>query len=272
MTKQIIFNSAAVSYRISGQGMPVLLLHGFAEDGSVWDTFKSELEKKYLLLIPELPGTGDSDMPPAGKESLEYFADVIIAILDAEGIEQCCLVGHSMGGYTGVALAHKYPRYLSGIAFYHSSAYADDADKVAARRKGIKFIEQNGGQEFLKTSIPGLFYDKEKSKTDIENMLTKGTRFTDEALIMYYNAMIRRPDHTETIQHFHRPVGFFLGEHDQAVPFALGLRQSHIPKVSLVYIFRSSAHMSMLEEPTLALTHLQNFLRYIHQNDPAGSQ
>ena len=269
--KSIVYKRAKVSYSVSGTGSPVLLLHGFAEDRSVWNIFKNDLEKEYLLIIPNIPGTGDSGIPVESDGSLEYFADALLAVLQTENVRQCCFVGHSMGGYIALAFAHKYPDYLSGLVLYHSSAFADDAAKIAVRRKGIEFIQENGAFEFLKISIPGLFCNKEKNKRDIESMVEAGKDFSNETLIMYYNAMINRPDHTAMLQHFHHPVGFFIGQHDQAIPFDQSLKQAHIPIISLIYIFRNSGHMSMLEETSHALAHLQNFLGYIRVTNLAGS-
>ncbi len=270
--RSIVYKKAKVTYSVSGAGAPVLLLHGFAEDRSVWDVFKNHLEKEYLLIIPNIPGTVDSEAPIESDGSLEYFADALLAILQSENVRQCCFVGHSMGGYIAVAFAHKYPDYLSGLALYHSSAYADDAAKIAVRRKGIEFIRENGAFEFLKKLIPGLFCNKEKNEWDIERMVEAGNGFSNETLVMYYNAMIERPDHSAMLKHFHRPVGFFIGQHDQAIPYDQSLKQSHIPKISAIYIFRNSGHMSMLEETDPALAHLQNFLGYIHVSNYAGSQ
>ena len=52
-------NGQPVFYRVAGEGQPVMLLHGFAEDGTVWEN-QADLQNKFQLIIPDLPGSGRS--------------------------------------------------------------------------------------------------------------------------------------------------------------------------------------------------------------------
>jgi len=86
-----------------------------------------------------------------------------------------------MGGYISLAFAEKYKNKLTGLGLFHSSAYADDATKIETRRKGIEFIKTNGPLAFLKTSIPGLFADTEKSKAEINLLIDRAKTFSGES-------------------------------------------------------------------------------------------
>lgn len=249
--KELIYKHAKIHYRIGGKGTAVVLLHGFGEDGSVWDRQLPSLEEHYRLLVPDLPGSGQSDMLNGEAIGMEDYAEAIKAILDTEHIDQCHLLGHSMGGYIMLAFAEKYAAMLQSIGLVHSSAYADNDEKKAARQKSIGFIEKNGTGAFLATSIPGLFKDMGNPDTpqnDMALLLEKGKAFLPEALVQYYKAMIARPDRTTVLNKFAGPVLFVMGQYDTAVPMQQSLQQSYLPAKASIHILRNSGHMGMLEE------------------------
>jgi 3-oxoadipate enol-lactonase len=97
---------ARIRFFTAGDGPPLLLVHGFA--GAAWnfDEFVRLLPGRRLL-IPDLPGHGGSTPLPA--PSLAGFADVLGDLLDAEGIEQADVFGHSLGGVVALRLAERRP-------------------------------------------------------------------------------------------------------------------------------------------------------------------
>ena len=89
MNKEILYQNKKIFYRIIGHGKPVLFIHGFGEDGEVWknqiEFLKNNLpagEARFKLIIPDLPGSGKSEM--IDDMSMEGMAEGIKAILDAE--------------------------------------------------------------------------------------------------------------------------------------------------------------------------------------------
>lgn len=262
--KQLSYKDATMNYSVSGKGNALVLLHGFAEDRSIWDNFIEALSEQFLLLVPDLPGSGNSSLINEANIGLEDYADCIHLMLTKEDILQCCIVGHSMGGYISLAFAEKYPDMLTGLGLFHSSAYADDEEKKETRRKAINFINEKGADSFLKTSIPGLFADSEKQHLAIQELLMKGRQFSPQALTQYYEAMIARPDRTAVLLSAGFPVLFILGKHDKAVPFDQGLKQSHLPAESHISILRESAHMGMIEEEEKAGKTLADFLHSVY--------
>ena len=249
--KTVTYKSSTISYRSFGKGKPVVLLHGFGEDGEIWNNQVEYLKERFQIIVPDLPGSGKSDM--IEDMSIESMADVVKEILNhelqkfplqgAEGV-----FGHSLGGYITLAFAEKYPASLNTFGLVHSSSFADSEEKKSARRKSISFIKKNGAYEFLRMSIPDLFKASDGSRLP-DTLVEKSKNFTPEALIQYYEAMIARPDRTEVLKTFSGPILFIIGEHDNAVPFQQSLQQSYLPAISYVHILRNSAHMGMLEEP-----------------------
>ena len=66
MKRSFPYQNATISYRIEGKGKPVVLLHGFGEDNHIWDAQVSFLKAHCLLIIPDLPGTGESSLLSLG--------------------------------------------------------------------------------------------------------------------------------------------------------------------------------------------------------------
>lgn len=264
MEKKLLYKNAPLHYQDIGEGNVVVLLHGFGEDSSIWDEMAAAISKNYRLIIPDIAGSGQSDVLTGNEIGMKDYAESIAAILEKENVDQCTMVGHSMGGYITLAFAEKYPQILQAFGLFHSSAYADDDAKKEIRNKAIGFIKEKGVDAFLKTSTPGLFMDAEKSKADINALLEKGKQFKPEALIQYYRAMIARPDRTEVLKTFTKPVLFMLGTHDKAVLLEHGLQQSHLPTISYINILSNSAHMGMMEEPEKSLLNFTHFLQGIY--------
>ncbi len=266
------YQQAKIFYRITGSGQPVVLLHGFGEDGEIWQNQIPVLAKQYTLIIPDLPGSGKSEI--ITDMSIEGMAECVHTIITAEKLNHPAVLGHSMGGYMVLALAEKYPQLIKAFGLLHSSAYADNEEKKAARRKSIEFIKANGAYEFFKTAIPGLFLLGQDGLTPVDPKTAKqmnvlieaGKNFTPKALIAYYTAMINRPDRTTVLKTFEKPILFLMGQHDKAVPFEQTLAQSHLPQQSHIHILRNSAHMGMWEEAGETTVALLQFLKNISSN------
>lgn len=257
--KNITYQGSEIFYRIVGNGKPVVFIHGFAEDGSIWTNQIEFLKDKYSLIIPDLPGSGKSQM--INEMSIESMAATINAILDEEQIEQCTMLGHSMGGYITLAFAEKNEQRLTSFGLIHSTAFADSEEKKANRLKSIEFVKKNGAFEFLKAVITDLFTETWYANNTqfVNELIEKSSNFSDEAIIAYYEAMINRPDKTSVLKNSSKPVLFMIGQHDKAVPFTHSLQQCYLPSKSTVVILRNSAHMGMYEESEKINNTLQDF-------------
>ena len=267
--KNFQYKGSEIYYRSIGQGKPVILLHGFGEDGTVWERQVTALQNNYRLIIPDLPGSGKSLL--VANANIETYAVIIKELVNIElspaiqnggDLANVSLIGHSMGGYIALAFAEKYPQYLNSLGLFHSSAFADADEKKATRKKAIEFILENGALTFLKTSIPGLFNETfaVENESVISSLISKATNFTDAALVQYYEAMIARPDRVFVLENFTKPVLFIIGEHDKAVPLQSSLEQCYLPAISHVHILENAAHMGMYEQTEKANMALINFL------------
>ena len=262
----IQYKNSKIHYQIEGSGSPLVLIHGFGEDGNIWKHQVAFLKNDYLLIIPDLPGSGESEILDENtfeiSQGMETYAGVIKIILDNENIFYCTMIGHSMGGYITLAFAEKYPQYLQKFGLFHSSAYADSEEKIQIRTKAIEFVKENGVASFLKTTIPGLFSEnfREQHKEVIDQLITASSKFSKGAIIQYYQAMIARPERTKIFTFFRNPILFIIGERDNAIPLDQSLKQCHQPFISDLHLLPEVAHMGMLEDEMNCNNIIQAFL------------
>lgn len=266
--KTILLDGQPVYYRVEGKWQPVVLVHGFSEDGTVWENQVAALKDKYQFLIPDLPGSGQSTpfdyTQGDGNWSMEYFAGCIRQILDKENISAVSMIGHSMGGYITLAFADAWPNRLRSFGLFHSTAFADSEEKKTTRCRGIEFIEQNGAAKFLEQSIPNVFAEETKKNRPelVRKIVSRYTNFIGQSLVNYYRSMMVRPDRTHVLKNFPRPVLFILGKQDTAVPYEQGLQQCYMPGLSYIHTLEHSGHMGMWEEPELSNDFIDAFLMH----------
>ena len=257
--KQVSVNGKNIFFRQTGDGDPVILLHGFGEEGTVWNRQFDALNQ-FQLIIPDLPGSGQSEL--TDDMSIEGMAKTISDFMKAIGLRQCKLIGHSMGGYVTLAFVEAYSSMLTAFGLFHSTAYPDSEEKKETRRKGIEFIKKHGAFEFLKTAIPNLYspITKEQQPALVQEQIEASHEFKSEALIRYYQAMIDRPDRIHVLKETKLPVLFIMGKYDTAAPMEDGLKQCYLPSNSDVHLLVSSGHMGMREESANSNRFLLDFL------------
>lgn len=256
----------SLSYFITVKGnQPIILIHGFGEDSRIWKHQIAYLENDFRLFVPDLPGTGQSAIG-TGELSMESMAEALKQMLDEEKIDQCIMLGHSMGGYVTLAFAELYPERLAAFGLIHSTAYADNEEKKAARGKSILFIQEHSAAEFIKTTIPNLFSQRfnTEHKEQVDELITQGNQFTAEALIAYYRAMINRPNRSHILQQSTVPVLFFIGEEDKAVNPDDALAQTALPIVCMAKLVPGIAHMGMLEATIELNNTIGEFCKTVH--------
>lgn len=264
MRKNLLFRGESLEYETRGEGLPVMLLHGFMEDRRIWDDVLNGIENKYRWILPDLPGSGES-ASNAGLHELKDFAGLISDILEQEGLSDIVLIGHSMGGYISLAFAEKYPDKIKALGLFHSSSYEDSAEKKESRKKNIRFIEKNGSMPFLAQAIPALFSENFQSShpAEINRLVERSANFKPESLVQYLEAMERRPSTTKVLASVRKPVLYIMGVEDKAVPIKDSLEQCHLTGISYIHILTHSAHMGMIEESSLCCIYLDRFLEDI---------
>jgi pimeloyl-ACP methyl ester carboxylesterase len=95
-------------YLTAGGGPPLLLLHGYAETSSMWKALLPAVAERFMVVAPDLPGIGDSDIPADGLD-MQSAAIRIHALARLLGIEKARVVGHDIGLMVAYAYAAQFP-------------------------------------------------------------------------------------------------------------------------------------------------------------------
>lgn len=254
-----------LSYTIYGGGDAIVLLHGFPLDGSIWDKVVPALAENYTVIVPDIPGSGESTF--AGEElSIEEIAESVKLILDNEGIDTAIIAGHSMGGYAALAFAEIYPDKMKGLGLIHSFAKADTEEKKEQRRKSIELFKKGGKDAFIRQMIPVLFSPASKNRCaeEIKALIDRALLTENKSLIAFYNTMINRPDRTVILKNSDAPVLWVIGADDTiAAPEKL-IQQTSLANVNFVYTCNDCGHMSMIESPEELTGYLISFAAYCY--------
>jgi pimeloyl-ACP methyl ester carboxylesterase len=259
MKGEIIHKGKKISYRDTGQGPVIVLLHGFLEDMRMWDYFRDRLSKKFRVITPDLPGFGRSEC--LGQVHLmEQMARVVNKILKQLEVKQCLMAGHSMGGYVALAFAEKYPGRLRGLCLFHSHAAADTPEAKLNRNRAIEAVRSDHGN-FIFGFFPDLFApgNVPRYEREILRMQDIAMKTSPQAIIAALEGMKYRTDKTDLLVSTGIPVMFILGKNDSRIPFEKTLAQAALPARSEVIILGGVGHMGFIEARKTCLQAIEAF-------------
>jgi len=245
----IQFEGKSINYTVRGRGNTVVLLHGYMENSVMWDFIVPQLSDHSQVVTIDLPGHGQSENIES-ELTMPKMALVVKVILDHLEVNQAAFCGHSMGGYVSLAFASEYPKRVSKLVLYHSTAFADDVETRLRRKLGHDLLSSSP-RTSIRASFSRLFYQHE----GIEDLITF---YTDEALkgdvdayISANKGMASREDLGEVL-YYNRPTFFIAGKHDPVVSKSKSQQQMDFLGPNDSFWLEKSGHMSYIEEMTLA--------------------
>lgn len=246
--KYLTIQDKKIAYQTVGKGTPVVFVHGFAEDHTVWDVWAQEvIAAGYQVITLDLPGFGESDVIP--NVSIETMANLVDEVLLQLHLAKVIYIGHSMGGYVGLTFAKKYPEKLLGLGLFHSHPYADSEEKREGRRRSIEIVRTKGNALYVKQLIPGLFATKfvKSNSFLVDKLVHRASAYPSEGIINALQAMLERPDQSEVLKNIQQPVLFIIGKEDTAIPAEASRSQMALPDTSSILLLDEVAHMGMFE-------------------------
>ncbi len=104
---------------VPAKGPAVVFIHGAGGSHQPW-LYQVRTLSRCTTYAPDLPGHGRSEGP--GRESIAAYGDWLVAFLDAVGLKQGVLVGHSMGGAIAQDVALRYPQWVAGLGLVATGA------------------------------------------------------------------------------------------------------------------------------------------------------
>lgn len=229
-------------YEEMGAGTPVVCLHGYPLDHTIWLEMARELASEARIILPDLRGHGRSPVPQGPYSMREMAADVV-RLLDDLGIKHAAVFGHSMGGYVGLAFARHFPERLLGLGLVASRAFADTPDKREVRAQTISLVLENGVG--MLTSMAEKLTAHAALQEEMREMIL---RAHPQGVADVLHAMGDRPDDMAILAEQPVPIVVIAGADDRIVD----LERSHEMRDALPtghYIELAAGHMPMMEAP-----------------------
>ncbi|MDA1000230.1 MAG: alpha/beta fold hydrolase [bacterium] len=238
-----------IAFEEHGSGPPLLLLHGYSLDHSLWDAQVGALKNKYRLFVPDLRGLGETKHLDAGAPiSIEQLADDAAAFLEALDVSAAAVAGFSMGGFTLFQMAIRHPLKVRAAAFVNTSA-GDSPDRTAARLSVMRFISDEGSDAFATAFIPQLFAPASLTAFSDEVEHTRRVIASQDPvrLVMLQDTIRRRDDVCARLHEITCPCAVIGGTEDALIPSAR-FQEIHdgLPD-STLDIIEGAGHMTPIE-------------------------
>lgn len=138
-----------IAYQIDGDGAPLLLLAGQANNHRWWDGVRDDFAHVRTTITLDYRGTGDSDKPDA-PYSIELFAGDALAVLDELGIESSDIYGTSMGGRTAQVIAGRHPDRVRKLILGCTSPGGEHGfERSDAVRRSLGQLDRDAARQAL---------------------------------------------------------------------------------------------------------------------------
>ena len=250
-----------VGYDEAGTGVPLLLLHGFPHDRTLWEAQLAAPPSGVRLIAVDLPGFGES--AAAELPSLDHWADWCAAVLDALALPQAVVGGLSMGGYLALALWRRHPTRLRGLILADTRAGADSEEGQRKRQAMQAQVLAEGPGAIAAQMLPG--------------MVGKTTRASRPEAVAFLDAMMRgasvgaihdaleamrtRPDSAATLPTITVPTLVICGDEDALTPVKESEAMHAALPDSQLAVIPGAGHSSCVEAPAAFTALLSGFIQ-----------
>ena len=247
-----------------GTGSPVVLLHAYPCDHTMWDAQAAALVGHgYRVIRPDLPGFGASPLPAAAERSLSVMADAVFDTLDALGVRSFVLGGLSMGGYAAMQMLRQQPERITALALVDTKATADpEAARLVREETAQKALAAGSLRPLAPGMLGGLL--GETTRADRPGVVDQALGFIEAAsadsAAWAMRSMAVRPDSVPTLAGFEGPAVVIAGDQDALSSLAEHeLMAATLPQGTLVVI-TDCGHLSAIEQPVAVADALLSFL------------
>jgi len=247
-----------------GAGAPLLLVHGFPHDASLWRAQLDGLADVARVVAPDLRGLGRStDGGDAAPATVERYADDLACVLDALGVERAVVGGLSMGGYVALAFWRRHRARVRALVLADTRAGADDEAGRAKRRDMMRLAREEGAAAVADRMLEGMVgrSTRRRSPELVDDVRAMLARQPVDGIVRALQAMHDRPDATPDLATIDVPTLVLVGDEDALTPPAEARRLHEGIAGSRLEILEGAGHVSPLERPAAANHRLRDFLR-----------
>ena len=264
-----------VNYRIAGNpdGQTVLLIHGGSDSLGTWSLWEQTLAEHYRLVSVDLPGHGLTDPDPERAYGRWMFARFIKAFVDAMGLDQFVIIGHSYGGETAMRYVLDNPGKATGMVLVAAGGYAPkESDKGGETEALIADLARSP----LGPLLDHLSYDLLLGEGESDYITN--TAFITEEYLLRQSSLGRYEKNRDTLRHFaiyadetyrdldgieqiDLPTLILAGEKDKIVPLWMMDKMHEVIVGSELIVYPNIGHMVQQEEPYNSAEAVIEFMR-----------
>lgn len=253
-------NGITLAYSDKGTGLPVVFLHAFPLNRTMWTAQEEALSSQFRIITIDLRGHGESDAP-LRRHTLDQAAEDVRVLLDHLSIQQAVLVGLSMGGYILFAFYRKYADRVKGLVLADTRAQADTAEGKEERFQMAQTAYKKGPAAIADIMIPKLLSPAtiQARPEIVQNVraMIEGNQIS--GITGDLMAMVERPDSIPLLSKIACPTQIIVGELDQATPPSdAKIMADQIPGSRLAVI-PGTSHLSNLEQPDMFTQIVKSF-------------
>ena len=245
----IRINDINLAYTDVGTGPPIVLIHGYPFNRSLWTEQTEALNSKYRVVAPDLRGFGESDSSEA-TATMARMAEDVAALMDALAIEQAVIGGLSMGGYVALAFARMFPARVKALVLADTRAQADSEEGKQTRHQQAEKALSEGMAGIADAMLPKLLTPETVSKRPelvkrVRDMMLKTKPGGAAAALL---GMAERDDQSDFISMIHVPTMILVGRDDAITPLADSERMHSKITTSHLVVIENAGHVSNLEQ------------------------
>lgn len=243
--------------------VPILFLHGFPFNGSLWKPQIEFFQDKSIVLAPDLRGHGSGPKGEAPWMILDYVEDLHELLVKAK-IKEVTLCGHSMGGYVALEFIHHYPDMVKRLVLVSTRADADSNDAKDQRHKTIERIRNEGLEGFANDfSKSVLGTGRKDQKVELANKVKEMILSNSpEDVAMVIGAIASRKDSTSYLKDISCPTMVIAGSDDKVITW--GVSHSMARRITNCRFSKihHAGHLVSLEQPEKFNALLDTFINY----------
>ncbi|MBW7932213.1 MAG: alpha/beta fold hydrolase [Gemmatimonadaceae bacterium] len=253
-------NDRAVAYDDIGTGLPVLFLHGFPHNRSLWGPQLGALAAPARTIAMDLRGFGES--AAEGPGSVDAYADDAAALLDTLGIDRAVIAGLSMGGYTTLAFWRRHRERVRALVLCDTRATADTEASQQARRDMQTLANAKGSMAVANQMITGMVgrTTRDKNPELVDELHRMMSLAPVKGIVDALDALRTRPDSTPTLATIDVPTLIVVGDEDVLTPVKDAEAMHGAIPGSRLAVIAGAGHVSNMERPAAFNHVLSEFL------------
>jgi 3-oxoadipate enol-lactonase len=255
-----VVDSLDIGYDDVGSGMPLLFVHAFPLNRTMWAPQVSALVERCRCVAADYRGFGESTRQ--GPFTVEQYADDLAGLLDHLHIDKVVFVGCSLGGYVALAFWNRHRDRVRALVLADTRSTADTPEAIAKRRQTIDRVTTEGSTAIANAQIASLVgaTTREKQPDTYDAVHRMMAQAPVDGIVGALEAMMKRPDSTPLLSGIDVPTLIIVGDEDTLTPpDAAQAMHERIPG-SRLEIIAQAGHLSNLERPAAFNHVLAEFL------------